>query len=227
MPWRLLWAALLPALVSLTASAEPLEAVLARLDKAAAEFRDLTADFSRTNYTAVLNETTQESGKLWIRRAGPRNRLMRVEFDGPNPRSLSFDGSQGQIFYPKILTVQIYDLGKHRSLVDQFLLLGFGTAGRDLARSYHIKVAGETTAAEHEGTRIELAPKSAEVAQHVLAVELVIPHDAGYPVQQRFSLPGGDWARVVYSAVRWNPNLPEAQFRLNLPKGVKREYPQK
>jgi outer membrane lipoprotein-sorting protein len=227
MPWRLPWAALLAALVSLIASAEPLEAVLARLDKAAAEFRDLTAEFSRTNYTAVLNETTQESGRLWIRRAGPRNRLMRLEFDGPNPRSLGFDGAQGQIFYPKIQTVQIYDLGKHRSLVDQFLLLGFGTAGREMARSYNIKMAGETTVAERKSTRLQLAPKSAEVAQHVLSVELAIPEGAGYPVQQRFSLPGGDWARVVYSAIRWNPNLPEAQFRLNLPKGVKREYPQK
>lgn len=227
MPGRVAWAAFLPALLSLTASAEPLEAVLARLDKAAAEFRDLTAEFSRTNYTAVLNETTQESGKLWIRRAGNRNRLMRVEFDGLNPRSLSFDGAQGQIFYPKIQTVQIYDLGKHRSLVDQFLLLGFGTAGREMARSYHLRVAGEATVAERKSTRLELAPKAGEVAQYVVSVELAIPEDAGYPLQQRFALPGGDWVRVVYSAVRWNPNLPEALFRLNLPKGVKREYPQK
>jgi len=227
MPARARWAALPAALLSLQASAEPLEAVLARLDRAAADFRDLEAEFERTTFTAVLNESSQESGKLWIRRAGARNRLMHIEFQGPNPRSLGFDGTQGQIYYPKIQTVQIYELGKHRALIDQFLLLGFGTAGREVARSYSIKVAGEATVAGRKTTRLEMVPKSAEVGQHVLSIELSIPEDAAYPLQQRFVQPGGDYTLVVYSAIRWNPNLPEAQFRLELPKGVKREYPQK
>jgi len=224
---RALLRALTGALFFLQAPAQPVEAVLARLDQAAAQFRDLSAEFQRTTYTAVLNESSQESGRLFIRRVGARNRLMRIEFEGNNPRSLGFDGTEGQIYYPKIQTVLIYDLGKHRSLVDQFLLLGFGTAGKDMARSYDIKAAGEATVGGRRTTRLELVPKSAEVAQYVLRIELWIPEDGAYPVQQRFIQPGGDYTLVVYSAVRWNPNLSEAQCRLNLPKGVKREYPQK
>ena len=197
------------------------------MDKAAADFRDLAAEFQRTTHTAVLNDSSQESGKLWIRKTGSRNRLMRIDFEGANPRSLGFDGTRGQIYYPKIQTVQIYELGKHRSLVDQFLLLGFGTAGRELTHGWTVKVAGEETVAGRKTTRLELVPKSGEVAQHVLSVQLWISEDGAYPVQQRFAQPGGDYTLVVYSSVRWNPDLPEAQCRLNLPKGVKREYPQK
>jgi hypothetical protein len=58
-------------------------------------------------------------------------------------------------------------------------------------------------------------------------VELWIPEDGGYPVQQKFLQPGGDYALVMYSGIRWNPNLPETQLKLALPPGVKREYPQK
>jgi len=215
------------ALAGPTLWAEPLEAVLKRMDQAAAGFRDLAAEFQRTTYTAVLNDASRESGRLWIQRSGARQTSMRLEFEGPNPRSLAFDGTRGQIYYPKIQTVQIYELGKYRSLVDRFLLLGFGTAGQEVARSYAIRVAGGEAVAGRQATRLELTPKAAEVLQYIERVELWIPEDGGYPVQQKFLQPGGDYALVMYSGIRWNPNLPEAQLKLALPPGVKREYPQK
>jgi outer membrane lipoprotein-sorting protein len=206
---------------------EPLEAVLARMDKDAATFRSLTAEFKRITYTAVLQDSSQETGKLWIRRSGPHNTLMRIDFAEPNPRVLAFDGTRGQIYYPKIQTVQIYDLGKHRSLVDQFLLLGFGSSGRQLTGGYVLKTAGEEAVAGRRATRLELTPKSSEVLQYVQKVELWIPEDHGYPVQQRFLQPGGDYALITYSDIQLNPNLPDDQVKLSLPAGVKREYPQK
>ena len=33
-----------------------------------------------------------------------------------------------QIYYPKSNTVEEYDLGKERAMIDQFLLLGFGSS---------------------------------------------------------------------------------------------------
>ena len=34
--------------------------------------------------------------------------------------------------YPKLKTVQEIDLGKRTDLIDQFLLVGFGTSGQEL-----------------------------------------------------------------------------------------------
>jgi outer membrane lipoprotein-sorting protein len=209
------------------AGADALEAVLARMDQEAAGFRDLTAQLTKTSYTAVLNESSQESGSVWIKRSGARDLMMKVEFTGPNERALGFENSRGQIYYPKIQTVQIFDLGKSRRLVDQFLLLGFGTPGKEVAKNYRLAVAGEEAAAGQKCTRLELIPKSTEVLQHLQKVELWIPENAGHPVQQKLFQLGGDYTVIIYTDLKLNPKLPETAFRLNLPKDVKREYPQK
>ena len=209
------------------AAADTLEAVLARMDKEAAGFRDLSAQLKKTSYTAVLNDNSQESGAVWIKRSRPRGLTMKVEFSGPNERALGFENSQGQIYYPKIQTVQIFDLGKSRRLVDQFLLLGFGTSGKEAAKNYQLAVGGQEVAAGQKCTRLELVPKSSEVLQHLQKVELWIPENAGHPVQQKFFQRGGDYTVIIYTDLKLNPALPETSFRLNLPKGVKREYPQK
>lgn len=213
--------------LSRAAGADTLEAVLARMDQEAAGFRDLSAQLKKTSYTAVLNETDQEGGQVWIKRSGARDLAMKVEFAGPNERALGFENSKGQIYYPKIQTVQIFDLGRSRHLVDQFLLLGFGTSGKDVAKNYRLAVLGQETAAGQKCTRLELVPKSTEVLQHLQKVELWIPESAGHPVQQKFFQPGGDYTVIIYTDLKLNPKLPDTAFRLNLPKGVKREYPQK
>lgn len=209
------------------AGADALEAVLARMDQEAAGFRDLTAQLTKTSYTAVLNESSQESGSVWIKRSGARDLTMKVEFTGPNERALGFENSKGQIYYPKIRSVQIFDLGKSRRLVDQFLLLGFGTPGKEVAKNYRLAVAGEEAVAGQKCTRVELIPKSAEVLQHLQKVELWIPENAGHPVQQKLFQLGGDYTVIIYTDLKLNPKLPETAFRLDLPKDVKREYPQK
>ena len=49
----------------------------------------------------------------------------------------------------------------------------------------------------------------------------------GYPIQQKFYLPGGDYELATYSDMKINPDLPDSALKLHLPKNVKREYPQK
>jgi outer membrane lipoprotein-sorting protein len=208
------------------ASAETLDQVLARVNKEAASFRKMTAKFTKTQFIAVLNDTSQESGILWMKKSGKKLE-MRGEVTGTDARSFGFRDSKGEIFYPKINTVQIYDLGKERSLVDQFLLLGFGSSGSDIAKTYSMKTAGEETVNGIKTTRLELVPKSQKVLEQIQKVYLWIPDNAGHPVQQQFMQPGGNYYKVVYSDMQINPNLPDSEFSLKLPPGVKKDYPQR
>jgi len=212
--------------VAWPAPARDLEAVLGRMDEHAAAFRDMTARVRKSAFTAVLNETSEESGQVWMKRSGSRM-MMKVEFTRPDARSVALDGASAQIYYPKIRTVQIYDLGRHRNLIDQFSLLGFGTSRRDLQRNYAIRLAGEENVEGRRCARLELIPKSAKTLEQVRKVELWIPEDAGYPVQQKFTQPGGDYYLITYSDPKLNTGLSEAACRLNLPRNVRREYPQK
>jgi outer membrane lipoprotein-sorting protein len=214
------------AMPAIPARADTLEAVLARMDQEAASFKQIAADFTKWTYTKVLNDTTQESGTMWLKRQG-RSVEMRTEIQQPEERSVGLDGEQAEIYYPKIRTVQIYSLGKNRGLVDQFLLLGFGSRGSSLEKNYTLKLGGQELISGQKTTRLELAPKAADVLKQIEKVELWIPLDGGHPIQQRFVQPGGDYYLVTYSGIKLNPSLPDAYFRLQLPPNVKREHPQR
>jgi outer membrane lipoprotein-sorting protein len=82
-------------------------------------------------------------------------------------------------------------------------------------------IAGQRT------TRLELTPKTPEVLQHLSKVDLWLSDATGYPVQQKFHLPGGDYRMVTYTNVKINPDLADSALKLQVPRGVKREYPQK
>jgi outer membrane lipoprotein-sorting protein len=200
--------------------------VLARMDKEAPGFRGVTASINRVKYTAILDERSEEVGTMAIRRAG-KNVESRIEIVKPNPRALAFSGDTVQLYYPKINTVQEFDVSKNRGLVDQFLLLGFGSAGKDLARSYTVTAKGSETIGGVSATRLELIPKSAKAKELLKAVEIWVPEGAAYPIRQKFIEPSDDYMEVTYTEVKVNPNLAAKDVQLSLPANVKREYPQR
>src|ERR1700676_3063101 len=118
-----------------------LESVLKQLDTQAGDFHSLTADLERTKVTVVVNDKSTESGKILVR----RDEKMRIELTQPDPRTILRDGDFFYIYNPKIKRVEEYNLGKKKSVLDQFLLLGFGTSGTSLKQSYTISVQGEVT----------------------------------------------------------------------------------
>src|SRR5437588_8288411 len=124
-------------------------------------------------------------------------------------------------------TVEEYDTGKYRDLLDQFLLLGFGTSGKELAAAYHVKVLGSDTVAGEKAARLELVPKSVDALKNLKKVEIWIAESSVYPVQQKFYLPAGDYRLVTYTNVKMNPGLSDSDLKQKLPKDVKRVFPQK
>ncbi len=208
-------------------AAESLDSVLSRMDAAASGFRGVAAKLKKVTFTAIIDDTGVETGSVRLLRPSPGAVRMLIEFTEPDIKSVAFRDRKAEVFYPKMLTVQEYDLGKHRALVDQFLLLGFGTSGKALRKEYNLRVLGEETVSGTKTTRLELTPKSAQTRQHLKQVELWIADPGGYPVQQKFVQPSGDHTTIVYTDLKVNPALTENDVRLNLPKGVKREFPQK
>jgi len=202
----------------------PLESTLAKMDQTATAFKDLTADMTRTHHTAVINEDTSDSGKILIKRIRPHELLMRFDIVLPDPRQISVDSRRAEVYFPKSQTVQIYDIGKYKKLADLILLLGFGTTSKELAVSYTVRLGGEESTAEQKMTRLELTPKSDET--HLKRVDLWISESTGLPVRQKLYWPGDDYDVATYSNVKTNVNLSDAALKLDLPKGVKREFPQ-
>lgn len=219
-------AAIFLATATASACAADLGAVLARMDSAASAFQSVTANLTKAEYTAVIQDTTTETGAMRMLRtkASRAETYLLLDFTAPDPRQVALSPRKAEVFYPKIATVQEWDIRKYRNLVDQFLLLGFGSSGRELSKAYTMKHAGTETVGGETADHLELIPKSQETLKHLTRVELWM-NAAGYPLRQRFHEPSGNHRTVTYSNLKINPGLTSADVTLKLPGNVVREFP--
>jgi outer membrane lipoprotein-sorting protein len=206
--------------------AEPLADILARMDQAAGDFRSLSAQMKRVQFTAVLSESSEMDGEVRLRRAKGGTEGV-IEFQQPEQRTVVIKGKSVQIYYPKANTVEIYDASKYSSNMDQILLLGFGTSSAELRKSYDFKDGGVQKIGGVATTRLELTPKSGELQKLITKIELWIPEGQSNPIRAKFSEPSKNYELVDYSDIKVNPPLPEAAFALKLPEKTKKIYPQK
>jgi outer membrane lipoprotein-sorting protein len=190
---------------------ESLESILARMDQSAPNFHGATAKLVLVNYTAILGDTTTERGTLTMQRLKPTDVRAIIDFSAlpENARIVSFQGKTLKIYYPNTREVQEYAVGKNADVLNQFLLLGFGSSGKDLQANYVITEKGSETIAGRNTTRLQLIPKDAELKSKLSEVELWIPADATYPLQQKFSesKASGNYRQVTYSDVQINPEM--------------------
>ncbi|HYO82982.1 MAG TPA: hypothetical protein VES20_16360, partial [Bryobacteraceae bacterium] len=107
-----------------TGFAATADEILLKLDQAAPKFTGMSADLQRVTYTKVLDEKATETGNILLRKAG-RDLQVLISLEKPDVKTVSFRGRKAEVFFPKLKTVQEWDLGKHGDLVDQFLLVGF------------------------------------------------------------------------------------------------------
>jgi outer membrane lipoprotein-sorting protein len=200
-----------------------LENVLKQLDAQAADFQSLTADLDRTKVTVVVNDRSTESGRILVRRDGK----MRIELTEPDPRTILRDGDKFYIYNPKIHRVEEYDLGKKKSVVDQFLLLGFGTTGSSLKESYTIAVQGEDTLDNHKVVSVELLPKTDDVRKQLSKIQLWLDESTWLPIQQQFFETGsGDYFIIRYKNINRNARIQDSEFKPHWPHGTTKVQPQ-
>lgn len=196
--------------------------VLRQLDGAAADFRSLSADVERTKVTVVVDDKSTESGSLLV-----RGDKMLLEMKAPDSRTILRTGDNLYIYTPGLKRVEEYNLGKNRSLVDQFLLLGLGTSGRQLAKSYRIAILGEPTVGDAKTVELELTPKSGKVLEQISKIQIWFNESTWLPVQQKFFEAGSeDYSLVHYSNMVKNPPIKDSEFKSRWPKGTEKIKPQ-
>ena len=200
-----------------------LQQILKRMDEASKDFETLSANLEYAKVTVVVNDTSTDYGQVFFRK---HDHQLLVEFQRPEPKYLLFSGNKVEIYYPKIRQLQEYNLEKHRGLVDQFLLLGFGTSGEALAKQYLLTVLGESQLDSRSVVQLELTPKSDKVRGQISRIHVWLALDSWVPVQQKFFETSGDYLIARYSNVKVNLPLPGSRFKIPVPKGVKKIKPQ-
>jgi outer membrane lipoprotein-sorting protein len=196
--------------------------VLRQLDAQAKDFRSLSADVERTKVTVVVNDRSTENGTILV-----RGDKMLLDLKAPDARTVLRTGDNLYVYTPGLKRVEEYNLGKNRALVDQFLLLGFGTAGKELEKGYLIALLKEEKIDDRKTVELELTPKSQGVRNQIAKIELWLDESSWIPVQQQFYEAGsGDYSIVHYSKVLRNPTISDSEFKPRWPKGTEKVRPQ-
>lgn len=199
-----------------------LETVLNSLNREAKDFHSLTADVERTKVTVVVNVKSTENGTLWV-----RGDKMRLELKAPDPRTVLRVGDTIFVYTPGLKQVEEYDLGKHRDLVNEFLLLGFGTSGRDLEKGFLVTLIGETVLDRQKTVLLELTPKANDARNQIARIRLWLDQSSWLPIQQEFFETGtDDYFIIRYTNMARNPEIPDSRFKPRWPKGTQRIRPE-
>jgi outer membrane lipoprotein-sorting protein len=219
-------------LINLSAAADgPKDAILARMDKAASGFKNMTARATYVTHTDVINEDSRETGTVVMQKVAAGEVRGLIDFLGQDKHTVSIENRKVRVYYPKIKIVQEFDLGKDGEQLYQFVMIGFGTSGTELAKDYDVSVLPTESVKGFEGVqtiRLQLIPKTGEARKYVTKLELWIPETGDpYPLQEKISEPSGDYRRITYTGIKTNQPLPADALQLKTPPGVKTEYPGK
>jgi outer membrane lipoprotein-sorting protein len=195
--------------------ANHLAEILSHMDDTSKRLKSLSANLEYTKVTVLVNDRSTESGQIFYRKGKSPEIL--IEMQKPEPKSILFKKNKGEIYLPKINQIQEYDLEQRSGLVQQFLLLGFGSETGELKKVYDLKflkeedLDGDTTAV------LELTPRKQNVAAQLNKVQIWVSEDSWLPAQQEFFEPGGDYLIAKYSAVKVNRKIPSSTFEIHAP----------
>lgn len=201
-----------------------LDAVLKKMDALAATFRSTQAEFEWDNYEKVIDEIDEiDTGTIYYRRTGKDVEMMaEVKKAGsslaalkPEPKYVLFADGKIRLYQPKIEQVMEFDLGKSRSDLEGYFVLGFGGSGQDLVKNFDVTYIGPETIEGVATAQLRLVPKSERFRNTYKEIFLWIDLDRGISVQQKLVQPQGDYRLAKYSNIQVNgKKIPDDVFKL-------------
>jgi len=195
------------------------------MDQSAEDFSSVAADLEYTKVTVIVNDHSTQTGKIYYEKPGGITRVL-IAFTQPAEKYVLFADGKVDLYQPRIAEVDEYELARRQDLVEQFLLLGFGTSGAALQKAYQVALKGSENVSGQQTYLLDLVPKSSKVAAQLQRIQLWISPQNSEPVQQKFFEPGGDYVISRYSNLRLNAKIPDKQFRLPLKGKVRTVRPQ-
>jgi outer membrane lipoprotein-sorting protein len=201
-------------LAAASQSSPDLEKVLTQLDKAAATFKSAEADFQWDQFQKVVNETDVQKGKVYFQRRGDKNTLMTADIVSPDKKILLFNDGKIRFYQPRIDQVTEYAAGSHRDEVESFLVLGFGSRGHDLTKSFNVKYLGQETVDGVSTAKLELVPKQPKVRSMFERIILWLDTSRGVSLKQQAFEPSGDYRVATYKNFKMNSKIPDDTFKL-------------
>ena len=200
---------------------DPLAKVLHTMDEAAANFRSAEANFVWTTYNSVINDVAEkDSGRIFFRRTG-KDTEMAADVAPPASKQIVFANGKIQVYIPETRQVDVYDAGTHREEFETFLVLGFGSSGAEMKKTFEVKYLGNERIGDRDTAKLELTPLSAKVRGQFPRIDLWIDTQSGLSLRQQLWETGGDYRLADYSNIQVKQKIADNVFRLKVPGDAK------
>ena len=198
-----------------------LDKVLAKLDETAANFHTAQARFTWIMFNSVVNDVAEtDTGTIYFRRNG-KDIQMAADIEKPNAKQVIFSEGKIDVYQPNTQTIDVYDASAHREEAETLLVLGFGSSGEEVRKSFDVSYGGEEKIDGVDTAKLELVPKSEKIKQHFPQIILWINLENGISVQQKLVAPNGDYRLAKYSDIRLNQKIPNKVFKLRTSNNAK------
>ncbi len=207
------------AVLSVTLAAAPargadsLDAVLSKLDAAAARFKSTSADFEFDSIqTDPVPDKDVQKGTVYYNRKG-NGFEMGIHIDEingrPVPKVIVVSGGVFKMYEKLINQVTT---SNRASKYESYLILGFGAGGKDLREKWTIKDLGPETVDGAKTEKLELVAKDPEVLKLIPKVTIWVDPDRGVSLKQVFDEGQGQSRVCTYSDIKVNESLPGDAF---------------
>jgi outer membrane lipoprotein-sorting protein len=196
------------------AFADDLNAVLGKLDAAAARFKSTSAEFEFDSIqTDPIPDKDVQTGTVYYERKGSNAFQMGIHIDKVNGKAV-----------PKVIVVsggvfKMYDKLQNQvttsnkvSKYESYLILGFGASGKDLQQKWNITDAGAETMNGVKVEKLELVAKDPDVLKMFPKVTIWVDAERGVSLKQLFDEGQGQSRVCFYSKFKVNESLPGDAF---------------
>jgi hypothetical protein len=191
-----------------------LDQVLAAMDRNAKTFRTAQADFTASMWNSVINSFVppDDVGKIYLKKSDSGIDASAI-YTQPPDKQIRFSGNKLEIYQNG--QINTYDASAHHDELETFLVLGFGSSGEDMRKSYDIKDLGAEKIDGSDTEKLELVPKSGAVLAHVPKMVLWMDPTLGVSRQQMIYVEKeGDYRVAKYTDIRINRNMPKNAFKM-------------
>jgi outer membrane lipoprotein-sorting protein len=201
------------------ASASDLKSTLSRLDQAAASFKSTSADFEfDTNQTDPVPDTDVLKGTVYYERKGTNFQMAaHIETDNGKKTPKIYSFSHGAFSLDEIAINQVTTF-KQGSKFAEYVMLGFGASGKELADKWTITDLGQETIDNVQTEKLELLAKDPSVRKTFPKVTIWIDLNRAVSLKQIFDEGQGVSRICTYTNFKTNQSLPASAFALETDK---------
>ncbi|MEE2775831.1 MAG: outer membrane lipoprotein carrier protein LolA [Acidobacteriota bacterium] len=172
----------------------------------------LQASFSQTTRSELLLEDEESKGYFYYQAPDK----VRWEYSEPTPKVVVINGVNLVTWYKDLGRAERRRVGRYSDAVFKYL----GASGSLETLMDYFALIVRWPESQDDPYRVRLEPRYARVEKRLKEMSLAVHGDLYVPVELRYVEPSGDSSEYLFTGFRFNEEIPEDRFSVDLPPDV-------